>query len=983
MPAPARPRPLRLLAALPLAALVASLLTVASPAAALPDGLDLDDALTLQAKSGATVDFLGARLPAEAVAGKPLPLQLFFKATGPLPPTSWVFVHVESTSSRCRVVLDRQVTQPGADGLLTHTLEVTVPTTAQCGPQRLEVRAGLYERGTGRRFTLRHAVNADDRVHAAYLHLVTDTPDSEPRTLTPSDMRMQRWIAAATPWRSWGLGLLFALILGLVGRFTLGAKLPPVPSAALTGWLGRVPLLLLGGLSVLSIIVAIDFVKDDAYISFRYAHNVVVGQGLVFNAHDKLEGITNFLWTVVLVPFEALGLDLFQVTEVLGSALILWLLWSMTRLSGALGGEDKTLSNLWAALVIASSSSVSLWTTSGMEQPLAMALPVAGTWWLWRSWRRPDDADAQRDALVAGVLVGLGCMTRPDIHLMGVLLAVPLLVRALRTRRLDPVLLRFAAGGLLVTVPGHGFRYLYYGALMPNTFYVKTGGGWLVWLKGLQALREMWGFNAIGALALLAPFAFLRRRFLAEKLTLGLISVGYMLYLVKVGRDEMHWHRLYLPALPFLAWLAGLGLAALCDAVAALIRRPWGRPAAYALGWAAVAALVVTSFQFTWRHQHGLNGRGDLSGNYHPDMGKFVTRHARPGALVAFQDMGSTPYHAPDLDFFDFIGLTDRVVARTRHRYGLHAFLETSAQRYQGEYDKEMRAYFHTQRPEWVILTSYVHGGAHMDAVAKRFEKVPTPESLGYVVGSNRYQFGVYNSEFKRKYTHVRTWPRSRSYYLSLFYLKDLWQQVPREVVFDKAPADVHGVKATWDRGVELIGSDLPADVTAKQEFYLTLWLDVAGPLEKDWWVFVHLEKPGYRHPADHVPGDWMWPADRWRKGDVVEDRSLVQLPPFMAPGTYDVWVGMYRRSTWERLKVLKGPKDGENRVKVGRITVHAQRPFVDQLIRPTRLSEDRKHPERIPDHGRAPTAYAERAAKALEQLLARPAVGAAAEAGP
>src|ERR1051326_5617966 len=37
---------------------------------------------------------------------------------------------------------------------------------------------------------------------------------------------------------------------------------------------------------------------DDAYISFRYADNLVHGLGLVFNAGERVEGYSNFLWTL-------------------------------------------------------------------------------------------------------------------------------------------------------------------------------------------------------------------------------------------------------------------------------------------------------------------------------------------------------------------------------------------------------------------------------------------------------------------------------------------------------------------------------------------------------------------------------------------------------------------------------------------------------------------------------------------------------------
>ena len=944
---------------------VAAVLITASASASIPETIREAKGVALQGPNGQQVHWLGAQAPTTVVAGQPFSVRLVFKSDQVLDSKSWIFVHVESTSSRCRVVQDVAAPKLQA-GLLVRSVDISLPTTAACKSQRMEVHAGLYRRGGGGRFRIESSQSSDDRIHVSHFQLVTEGKAGSERWTTAADMAVQRWVSASRPWWNWAAGLLFVGILSLWLR---RRPIAVVAGPASKRWVDIVLALSVGSLALWSIVVAIDFVKDDAYISFRYAHNVVAGEGLVFNSYDRLEGITNLLWTLVLVPFEALGLDLFQVSEILGTLLLWWLLYAMTLITTQCGARSPLRSDLWPAIAIACSSTTTLWATSGMEQPLAMALPMVGMATLWRSWRRTEDRTAHRDALLAGIWVGLGCLTRPDIHLIAAVLGLALIIQSLRRRQLDRVLLGFALGGLLITLPGHAFRYLYFGEWLPNTFYVKTGGGSLVWLKGLQALYEMWDFNHIGVLALLAPLAFARSRFTLEKLCLAAISFGYMVYLVKVGRDEMHWHRLYLPALPSLAILSGLGLQNLVVAMAALFKTRWSRLALAGLGWAAVLAMTWSNGTFTWGHQHGLNGRGDLSGNFHPDMGKFVTRHSQPGALVAFQDMGSTPYHAPDLDFFDFIGLTDRVVARTRNRFGLHPFLDTSAQRYQGQFDTEMRRYFHHQRPEWVILTSYIHGAAQMNRVAKRFERNPTPESLGWAVGSNRYQYGIYNEEFKKRYVHVRTWPRSRGYYLSLFYLRDLWAKTPGEVVFNTPPSQVHGVQAQFERGVKLIGASMPEEAVAKQEFYLQLWWQVDKALEQDWWVFVHVERKGYRHPADHIPGDWMWPANRWRGNDVISDRSLIQLPPFMQPGQYEVWVGLYKRSSWERLAVLSGPKDGENRVRIGKLTVRAQRPILDHLIRPTRLEEDRAFAERIIDHGRAPGTYANRAAETLKRL--------------
>lgn len=51
------------------------------------------------------------------------------------------------------------------------------------------------------------------------------------------------------------------------------------------------------------------FVQDDAFISFRYAANLIAGHGLVFNPGERVEGYTNFLWTALMAIPHALGID--------------------------------------------------------------------------------------------------------------------------------------------------------------------------------------------------------------------------------------------------------------------------------------------------------------------------------------------------------------------------------------------------------------------------------------------------------------------------------------------------------------------------------------------------------------------------------------------------------------------------------------------------------------------------------------------------
>lgn len=47
------------------------------------------------------------------------------------------------------------------------------------------------------------------------------------------------------------------------------------------------------------------FTIDDAFITFTYTRNLVLGKGLVFTAGERAEATSSLLWAILLVPFEA------------------------------------------------------------------------------------------------------------------------------------------------------------------------------------------------------------------------------------------------------------------------------------------------------------------------------------------------------------------------------------------------------------------------------------------------------------------------------------------------------------------------------------------------------------------------------------------------------------------------------------------------------------------------------------------------------
>src|SRR5262249_52151509 len=51
------------------------------------------------------------------------------------------------------------------------------------------------------------------------------------------------------------------------------------------------------------------FAVDDAWISFRYARNLISGHGLVLHRGDAVEGYSNFLWVLLSAAGMAAGIE--------------------------------------------------------------------------------------------------------------------------------------------------------------------------------------------------------------------------------------------------------------------------------------------------------------------------------------------------------------------------------------------------------------------------------------------------------------------------------------------------------------------------------------------------------------------------------------------------------------------------------------------------------------------------------------------------
>ena len=76
------------------------------------------------------------------------------------------------------------------------------------------------------------------------------------------------------------------------------------------------------------------FISDDAFISFRYAENLVKGAGLTWNPEEQpVEGYTNFLWTLMMCFPIVGGWDPVLFSQLFGLIFFILSLWFTYKLS--------------------------------------------------------------------------------------------------------------------------------------------------------------------------------------------------------------------------------------------------------------------------------------------------------------------------------------------------------------------------------------------------------------------------------------------------------------------------------------------------------------------------------------------------------------------------------------------------------------------------------------------------------------------------
>ncbi len=464
-----------------------------------------------------------------------------------------------------------------------------------------------------------------------------------------------------------------------------------------------------------------DFTQDDAYISYRYVANYLNGHGLVYNIGERIEGFTNFGWTIYMLFWGVLGcgyIALSKITGFLAGAGLICVTGLLTRL---IFGEKEKWLLLVTTLLVGLNQSLAYWSPAGLETAaFAFFALLSLYWYLRRNW-----------LLIFGLLMAV--WIRPE---GAVVTGIIILVEIIRTRRFPRFTLTCAAMAFVLSLPYVGFKLFYYGGIIPNPFYAKTSFTPDQILSGLEYAGRFFGHYGFWGAGLIIPLLFYRR--LDERVrAIWLFTVIYLVYIVVIGGDVLKVHRFFLPLfgpsavlLVYSLWLlagrftpAHRRLSVLVVSVPLLVLT-------YFLPHSFVAQYNNSEINFTIKMQY---------------KAEQMLKADSTNFSVAVPTIGIFGYELLGHEVIDMVGLTDSTIARYSEE-PIPGMTTTWKER------KHNSRYLLEKAPDYIVFSTGIKPSAPAERALLLYEPfMNSYRTVGwYYVNPLTHGRGVLISSFKK-----------------------------------------------------------------------------------------------------------------------------------------------------------------------------------------------------------------------------------------
>jgi hypothetical protein len=450
-------------------------------------------------------------------------------------------------------------------------------------------------------------------------------------------------------------------------------------------------LLVLGGLAYWQSSAVIDgrrwwWLEDDALVSMRYGARLAAGKGLTWTGAQRVEGYSDFLWTLGMAAIHALGAGKATASAwvLLGEgACLAWLALATRTLTLRLGASALEAALAGAALALSYDQLAG--ALSGLEAVAVAALSAQAL----ACAAGPRRGDAWQALAWAALL--------PLLRADGALPAV--LIAALAWPRLGRG--RWAAPAALLG-PGLAhllWRHAYYGAWLPNTYALKSGVWPGKWGGGARkALEALLRYPLVMASALLAWAQPPLRRY-------ALVCLVLLAYCAWTGADYYGFLRFFAAGWPLLFALGFAGLGAWPR-----LQR-WRRPLAWALllaGFNAALALPTLA-QAGWS---AAQERLQVALALKPELAQ--------GGRLASAWAGAFFYYS-DADGVDLLGKCDTVVAHAAPSLALEGV---------GHNKMDLDWSLGALKPRWVLIEAPSYSDADGAYLVAQYDQATVAHPL-------------------------------------------------------------------------------------------------------------------------------------------------------------------------------------------------------------------------------------------------------------
>ena len=286
----------------------------------------------------------------------------------------------------------------------------------------------------------------------------------------------------------------------------------------------------------------IRFTIDDAYITFKYANNVIHSNGPVFNPGEKVNANSSFLWMVLLLPFEIIREGSIYGSKILSIVFtILAVIYSIKIINHFIDSGKEKYIILFFLLFVFNSSLIN-WSINGLENPLIYLLLVL------LFYNMIHEIPAQKGYKTLFILFALSAARAEGFIFIFYYFMVIILYKVFAGGKVEKTyLIKYSVAITGFCIIYYGAMYLYYGDPLPNSVYAKMNSNIVdaipLGIGYLFARR-----NIVNLSLLIIPVIMFAVLFYAGKkeklfewkiLSLLILSSTYFLFSIAVGGDWM------------------------------------------------------------------------------------------------------------------------------------------------------------------------------------------------------------------------------------------------------------------------------------------------------------------------------------------------------------------------------------------------------------------------------------------------------------